>query len=319
MTRKPIFLCLMGCLLLGLFLIVQAAVNVLPTVETGPAHHAGDNADDSCIWIHPTDPSLSTVIGDDKGGGLMVWNLAGAELQYIEGSILMNNLDLRYNFPLGAQSVALMGVVNENQARLNFYKVNPSTRLLEAAGYIALSKSAPYGGCLYHSPVSGKYYFFVCWKDGVWQQWELNGSSGSVTGTMVRTADAGGQCEGCVADDVLGKFYIGEEAAGVWKYGAEPGDGSTRVQVDNTGGGHLTADVEGLTIYYKSDGTGYLVVSCQGNNTMAVYTQGRQQHLHQRLPRRGERLDRRYHRHGWQRCDQLPARTQLPQRFVRLP
>ena len=41
-------------------------VEVQPTVETEPSHHSGDTADDMAIWIHPTDPSLSLVIGDDK-------------------------------------------------------------------------------------------------------------------------------------------------------------------------------------------------------------------------------------------------------------
>ena len=50
----------------------QSVPVVLPSDETSPSRHPGDTADDSAIWIHPTDPALSTVIGDDKGGGLMV-------------------------------------------------------------------------------------------------------------------------------------------------------------------------------------------------------------------------------------------------------
>ena len=33
-----------------------------------------------------------------------------------------------------------------------------------------------------------------------------------------------GQLEGCVADDILGHLYIGEEDRGIWKYAAaKPG------------------------------------------------------------------------------------------------
>src|SRR3989338_4590446 len=261
--------------------ISTGTVSVLPTVETGGAHHSGDNADDSLIWLHPSDTSQSVVIGDDKGGGIMVWDLNGAEIQYLESSSLMNNLDLRYNFPLvGAYSnggthtsVALVGINNENGNKINFYKVNPSTRMLEPVGSIMLSTNAPYGSCMYHSPITGKYYYFVNWKSGAVQQWEIRDNNGQITGTMVRTFDVGTQVEGCVADDILGKFYIGEESTGVWKYGAEPIDGSSRVQVDRTSnGGHLTADVEGMSIYYTSQGTGYLLVSSQGNSIIAVYT-----------------------------------------------
>jgi 3-phytase len=257
-------------------------VSVRPTRETSPARHAGDTADDTCIWIHPTQPELSLIIGDDKDGGVLVWNLDGTERQYLDGTQAMNNIDLRYNVPLTGRfsdgtphdRVALVGVGNETDSSIVFYKVNPSTRKLEPAGGIRGLGLVPYGSCMYRSPISGKYYYFVNAKSGVTQQWELkDDGSGGITGTKVRQFDVGGQTEGCVADDVLAKFYIGEEAIGVWRYGAEPGDGSSRTQVDRTGsGGNLVADVEGMSIYYTSSEAGYLLVSSQGNSTIVVYT-----------------------------------------------
>lgn len=253
----------------------DSVITVYPVVETAPSHHIGDTADDTCIWIHPRDKKLSLIIGDDKDGGLYVWNLDGTEEQYIEEESCMNNLDLRYNFKLGNQIVSLVGVVNENNQCLSFYKVNPVTRQLEAAGSIPLKMKKPYGGCMYHSPVTDKFYFFVNWKDGTVQQWELNGTSGSVEGDMVREFNVGSQVEGCVADDQLADFYIGEENVGLWKYGAEPGDGNSRIMVDSVdkaAGGHMTADVEGVTLYYgKDEDEGYLICSSQGNNTFQVY------------------------------------------------
>jgi 3-phytase len=42
--------------------------------------------------------------------------------------------------------------------------------------------------------------------------------------------------------------------------------------VDSTDAdGYLTADVEGLAIYYMNDGAGYLIASSQGNDTFTVY------------------------------------------------
>ena len=256
-----------------------AATVVQPVVETDPSPSAGDTADDSVIWIHPTDPSLSLVIGDNKDGGLMVWGLDGKQLQYVNGT-LYNNIDLRYNFPLSGSfsngtshtHVALVGVGDEGNSETDFFKVNPVTRRLEPAGSVRTQSLLPYGSCMYHSPISGKYYYFVNAKSGGVEQFELSGATGTVTGQMVRTFDVGTQTEGCVADDELGHLYIGEELAGVWKYGAEPGAGSTRTQVDAAGAGRLVADVEGVSIYYQSGGTGYLIVSSQGNSTFAVYT-----------------------------------------------
>lgn len=255
---------------------------VAPTVETDPSHHRGDTADDVAIWVDGSDASLSLVIGDDKNGGLMVWGLDGKEVQYVEGTNY-NNLDLRYNFPLAGrfrsgtahQTVSLVGVGDELGRQIDFFKVNPTTRRLEPAGSINTAGGlVPYGSCMYRSAVSGKYHYFVHAKSGVVQQWQLHdGGNGQVAGALVRKFDVGSQPEGCVADDVLGHFYIGEEAVGIWKYGAEPGAGGARTQVDKTGsGGNLVADVEGLTIFYGGQNTGYLLASSQGNSTIVVYT-----------------------------------------------
>jgi 3-phytase len=253
---------------------------VQSTVTTGPCHSAGDQCDDSAIWIHPTDAAQSVIIGDDKNGGMVVWNLAGGEIQFIDGSKNMNNVDVRYNFPLtGTFStgqahthVALVGVTNETDGALTLYKVNPyssPTGKLEyanatlAASTLPVAKPLVYGGCMYYSQPTGTYYFFANWKDGTVKQVELTGGS-SVSGKVVRTFDIGGQVEGCVADDVHQSFYIGEEDVGIWRYGAEPTAGESRAQVDRVGSQTgLKADVEGLTLYYKSDGSGYLIASGQ--------------------------------------------------------
>jgi 3-phytase len=253
---------------------------VQSTVTTGPCHSPGDECDDSAIWIHPTDPVQSVIIGDDKSGGMVVWNLAGQEIQFIDGEKYMNNVDLRYNFPLtGTFStgqahthVALLGVTNETDGALTLYKVNPYStppgKLEHANGTLAastlpLAKELVYGGCMYYSQPTGTYSFFANWKDGTVKQMELTGGS-AVSGKVVRTFDVGGQVEGCVADDVHQAFYIGEEDVGIWKYGAEPTAGDSRAQVDRVGSQTgLKADVEGLTLYYRSDGGGYLIASAQ--------------------------------------------------------
>jgi 3-phytase len=275
-------------IVLGLCALLLAlqdkVVSVAATVETAPVRHAGDAADDPALWVHPTDPARSLVLGDDKNGGLCVYGLDGAELQVIDERKLLNNVDLRYGFPLaGAYAdgtkhdrVDLAGVGNESGRSLLFYKVNPATRRLEPAGEIARIGIVPYGSCMFRSARTGKTYYVVNDKNGVTQQWELrDGGSGAVTGAKVREFDVGTTVEGCVADDGLGALYIGEEAVGIWKYGAEPGDGDARVAVDRTGrGGHLTADVEGLAIYDAGNGRGYLLASSQGSNTFVIYERG---------------------------------------------
>jgi 3-phytase len=130
--------------------------------------------------------------------------------------------------------------------------------------------------CLYVSPRTGTYYAFVSDSSGTVQQWALvDAGNGQVEATKVRTLSLGSTTEGCVADDASGDLYIAEEDVALWKYGAEPDAGSGRTRVDVVGsGGHLTADIEGLAIYYRGDGSGYLLASSQGSDAFVVYQRG---------------------------------------------
>ncbi|MCI0589213.1 MAG: phytase [Planctomycetes bacterium] len=248
--------------------------SVSAVVETEPVPSNGDAADDSAIWVHPTVPSLSLVIGTDKDAGLAVYDLSGTELQFVPDGDL-NNVDLRYGFPLGLAQVALVTSGERSNDVLAVYAVDPITRMLVnvAARPISLGFNV-YGCCMYRSQDTGDYYFFgTAESGGVVQQWRLFGAaSGGVDAELVRAFDVGGNSEGCVADDENGWFFVAEEDGSIWRYGAEPLDPTNNpFEVDSTGGGNLTADVEGLSIYYAPGGAGYLIASSQGNSTFVIY------------------------------------------------
>jgi len=269
-------------------LVCAEVFEVMATVETDPVPHSGDRADEPAVWVHPTDPNRSVIIGtdkDDAAGGLAVYDLAGRQISFAAGG-KMNNIDVRYNFPLAGEKVDIIAVGNRTDDSIAVYTIDPNTRLLSdvAARTISIGLEEAYGFCLYHSWRTGKYYAFVNDKNGEVEQWELfANTSGKVDAFLVRSFDVGSQTEGMVADDQLGYVYIGEEDVGIWKYGAEPAaptDNAGRVLVDSTeDGGHLAADVEGLTIYYAGRFEGYLIASSQGEgspgnpliDTFAVY------------------------------------------------
>jgi 3-phytase len=245
--------------------------SVTATVETEPVPHGGDAADDPAIWIHPTDPAQSTIIGTDKMGGLAVYDLSGKQIQYLPDG-RMDNVDLRDGFKLGGQTVTIVTASNRKDNSIAIYKVNPQTRMLEnVAARTVKHGIAAYGMCMYRSAKTGKIYYFGNSKTGDVEQWELFENGGKVDAKKVRSLKLGSTVEGCVADDELGHFYISEEAVGIWKFGAEPDAGDQRAQVSKVGDGHLFADVEGLTIAYGKDGAGYLIVSSQGNHSYVVY------------------------------------------------
>lgn len=250
-------------------------ITIPATIETEPVQAGVDAADDPAIWIHPTDPNLSLIIGTDKTpqGGLVTYNLDGTIQQKVAiGRV--NNVDLRYNFPLGGELVTIIVGTNRTENNIAILKVNPETRTLEniAARSIVSEAQEVYGICMYHS-TTGAFYAFPNSVDGIIEQYRLfDNGAGLVDAELVRTLTVESQPEGCVADDELGFLYVGEEKVGIWKFYAEPDQPSGFIrQVAVTDGNPLTADAEGLAIYYAQDGAGYLLASSQGSSEYVVY------------------------------------------------
>jgi 3-phytase len=243
------------------------------TVETDPVPSSGDAADDVVVWVHPSDPGRSVVIGTDKKSGIGVYDLSGRELSYREGG-KPNNVDLRCGFRLRDRSVALVTAGDRERNEILVYRLDPATRTLVDVAARPISPGLDiYGSCMYRSRTTGNVFVIATSEDGEIEQWRLFADrQGLVDAERVRRFDVGSQTEGCVADDALGRLYLGEEERGIWRYQAEPAGGSRRTLVDATGrGGHLDADVEGLTILAGPRGAGYLVASSQGDSSFAVY------------------------------------------------
>ncbi|RKZ81859.1 MAG: hypothetical protein DRR19_21575 [Candidatus Parabeggiatoa sp. nov. 1] len=246
---------------------------VKATLETEPVPAGGEVVDDIAAWIHPTNPALSTVIGTQKHGGLVVYNLAGQQIQYLQDG-RMTHVDLRYDFPLGGETVTLVAASNRATNSIALYKVNPLSRFLSNVATSTTTLPTELAGlCMYRHPLTNKYYVFVNDKSGNVEQWQVfDNGSGQMNTSMVRNFSVGSPTAGCVADDRLGQLYIGEKRVGIWKYNAEPAGGNARTQVDTTGvGGHIIADVAGLTLYNGEQESGYLIASSQRNNTFVIY------------------------------------------------
>ena len=237
-----------------------------------------NGARDLAVWIHPTDATQSLIVASDQNSGVVLFQLDG-------GFVTQNStpqpiaVDLRYNFPLGGQRIALIAASQRLQnGRIGTFTISTDggAQLQDVSVLSNITNVTPgaiiAGLAMYQSPISGNYYAFITDTDGGLQEWQLfDDGTGRVNGSRVRTLSLSSAAEGCVADDLNSQLYVAEEAVGIWKIGAEPDAGTTRVLIDSTDGGHLAAPVKGLALYRTRTGSGYLVASSQGNLTYAVY------------------------------------------------
>lgn len=248
--------------------------SVQPAGETAAVESGEDAADDPAIWLDPSNATNRKIIATNKGGGMLVYDLKGKELQsYQTGK--MNNTDLRYDFPLNGKKVDIVGATNRSTNTIDIFSFDGKTGALQdiLAAPIKAKMEEVYGFSLYHSVKTNQYYALVLGKEGEFEQYVLvDNGKGKVKGTLVREFKLDTQSEGMVADDEYGTLYIAEEDAAIWKYSAEPDGGNKALStVDTADGRRLHDDIEGLTLYYGADGTGYLLASSQGNNTYAIY------------------------------------------------
>ena len=250
-------------------------------VQTEPVPSKGDAADDPAIWIHADDPARSLVLGTDKKGGLHAYSLDGNQRQVVSSGSRPNNVDILYGFRLQGRTtdlaIASVGKGGPSSG-VKVWTIDARDGALAEIGtgptFRVFGGGDPYGLCTYRSPVNGVCYVFVTDRDGAVEQYRLEASAettAALRATRVRAFRAGSQSEGIVADRVRARLYVAEEDIGIWEYDAEPDGDTPRRAVARVGEHGLTADVEGLAIYYAPEGKGYLLASSQGSSTVNLY------------------------------------------------
>ncbi|WP_242039620.1 phytase [Anabaena sphaerica] len=263
------------------------------------------DADDPAIYVNATNSANSLVLTSVKNAGLRVYDLSGELLQTVNpGDIRYNNIDLQYGFQLGDEKIDIAVASDRNNDKLVIFKINPNATngnylenitdsnigtIFQAAPFeppYEPSSRSSYGIAMYRSPFTNDYYVFTGRREtgDIAQLKLIDLGNGKIGAERVRNftvtpptnfGNVDPQTEGMVADQETGFLYIGQENVGIWKFEAEPNGSNTGKLIDvvkDFGGSNLVADVEGLTIYYDANGTGYLLASSQGDNTFAAYT-----------------------------------------------
>ncbi|MCG6189656.1 phytase [Maribellus maritimus] len=250
--------------------LVSASVETFPV----PQKKNEDSADDPAIWVNSKYPEKSIIIGTDKKGGMVTYNLNGEELHYyFTGN--MNNCDLRYGFKINGDTVDIIAASNQSYHSISLFRIHDNGMLDTLHSKVIRSKMADevYGLAMYKSKKTGKFYVFVNSKAGEVEQWELFDDHKRIDAKLVRSFLLGAQTEGMIADDKTGILYIGKEEAGIWKYNAEPEGGSEGTFIENSSekNTNIKYDIEGLAIFDNGNGGGYLLASSQGNYSFAVF------------------------------------------------
>jgi len=244
-------------------------VQAVAETEAVSADPEDDAADDPAIWYNAKKPELSLILGSDKTNGIDLFNLDGKRMAtYRIGRI--NNVDIRQGWK---DSLDIVGGSHRDRLSMEFWLMNGDSLRMSHIGGVSSELEDVYGFCLYRSPRTQDLYAFINSKTGDIEQWKLSMTGDLLSGEKVRTLKVPSQPEGMVADDSLAVIYIGEEGGGIHRFGAEPQDGqaSKRLKLSGEDNPAIQYDVEGLTIYYKPNGKGYLIASSQGNNTYAVF------------------------------------------------
>jgi 3-phytase len=253
--------------------------------EYGTAQLSND-PDDPAIWVHPTDPSRSLMLGTMKvaapAGAVVAFGMDGQIRQVISGIDRPNNIDVEYGLQLGGRRVDV-AVATERLARqLRIFSLDPADgRLVDRGGVRVLEgqdgeAGAPMGLALYRRARDGAVFAIVSPKEGprqgyLWQYQLIDAGGGRPGARFVRrfgnfsatSIREENEIEAVAVDDALGYVYYSDEADGIHKWHADPDHPDAGRELAHFARDGFRGDREGIAIYVLPDGTGYIVCTDQ--------------------------------------------------------
>lgn len=274
----------LASLLPGGGVAVAAEVAVEPRLVTEPVRY---DTDDPAIWINPADPAASLVLGTDKDvdGALYVFGLDGKIVhdKVVRGLLRPNNVDVAYGVPVGGARVDIAVVSERYAKRLRIYRL-PDMAPIDGGGIAVFDGERArdvMGVALYTRAGDGALFAIVSRSDafapreGYLHQYRLtDDGTGQLHGMFTRAFGSWSgskEIEAIAVDNELGYVYYSDENHGIRKYHADPLAADADEQLAEFGLADFTEDREGLSIYKRADGTGYLLVSDQQAGRFNIY------------------------------------------------
>ncbi len=246
-----------------------ALITEIPTaVESDVSDRSGDTMDDPAIWVHPTEPEKSRVLGTNKRWGLLSFSMQGQQLQAVAAG-RVNNVDIRQQVLLGGKYRDIAVASNRDRDSLSIFSIDSDGLLTQLPEQETILTDI-YGLCMYQ-PSEDELYVFANEKSGKVSQIQLKWQDNHIKATEVRQFSVPSQPEGCVADDVNKQLFLGEENVGIWTFNLDDNSAELNGDMIIKAGGPLVADIEGISLYQANSEAGYLVVSSQGNDSYVLY------------------------------------------------
>jgi 3-phytase len=241
--------------------------------------------DDPAVWVHPTDPARSLILGTNKvaapAGALVVFGLDGKIRQTIAGLDRPNNVDVEYGLMLAGQPTDIAVLTERLKHRLRVFKIPRDGGPLADITAHTATATEPMGIALYCRPRDGAVFAIVAPKTGPRQgylaEYRLeDDGAGRVKATAVRRFGGflgGKEIEAVAVDDALGYVYYADEGSGIHKWHADPDHPDAGRELAHFGKTGFAGDHEGIAIYTRPNGTGYVVCTDQldGNSHYHVY------------------------------------------------
>jgi 3-phytase len=252
------------------------------------------DADDPAIWVNRADPARSLIVGTMKAaapaGGLAVFGLDGQLRQILKGADRPNNVDVEYGLPLGGVRTDIAVLTERLGRRLRAYAFAPDGGSLRDVSGDSLAavlggapgdEGAPMGIGLYRRPRDGAVFAIVAPKAGprtnyLWQYRLEDDGSGRIGARFVRrfgSFSGGKEIEAIAVDDALGYVYYADEDTGIHKWLADPDRRGADRELALFATTGYQGDREGIGIYARPDGTGFIVSADQrpGESAFHVY------------------------------------------------
>lgn len=260
-----------------------AAVPPTPLPVALATEPCGEDADDPAIWVNRASPTESRVFATNKAaapeGALVAYTLEGRVRQRVDGLDRPNNVDIEYGLRLGGQEADIAVVTERYQRRLRVFRIGPDGGLLDVSSPDGLrvfegepgERGAPMGVSLFRRGADGAVFAIVSRKEmpttgGLWQYLLEDDGHGRVRAVKVRelgTIDAGSEVEAVVVDDALGFVYYAEEPKAIHKWHADPDHPQAAAELARLATTGFRGDREGLAVFGRADGTGYLLATDQ--------------------------------------------------------